>query len=259
MSSGRKSSQIHSGRGSVRARRHPDRGGYERGERTRRRILESAIELFGDHGLEGTSTRAISRRAGVSLPALQYYFGGKDGLHRACFEYITADLQARLSPALTRTESALRERRLADVALLELLRTLIEPLLEGMATDRPSSWLLFFTREQAHPSAAFELFFERVGTRLLGLCMAIIGRLARRPAHDPQIRIRALAIVSQVVAVRRMRPLLLRALGWPDFNGKRLTLLKRVLWQTIAAGLIEIRPARSRRAADRRRSPAASD
>src|SRR6185312_7717482 len=100
-------------RNSSRPRRHPPAGGYARGERTRRRIIETAIEMFGSLGYERTATRAIARRAEVSLPALQYYFGGKEGLHRACAEYIIADVHARLDPAAAHVTASLRERRLA--------------------------------------------------------------------------------------------------------------------------------------------------
>jgi len=63
---------------SVAARYRP--GTDPRGEDTRRRILETAIEVFAREGYEGTSTRELAAAAGVNLPAIQYYFGSKEGL-----------------------------------------------------------------------------------------------------------------------------------------------------------------------------------
>ena len=73
-------------------------GYYQRGEETRSRILEAALELFAASGFEGASTRTIAERAGVNLPAIQYYFGSKEGLYRAVVEQFSQEMQAGVSP-----------------------------------------------------------------------------------------------------------------------------------------------------------------
>ena len=222
---------------SPRRPRHREGSGYARGEHTRRRLLDAGIELFAELGYERASTRAIARRAGVSLPALQYYFGGKEGLHRACAEYITEDVRARLGPAAERVRLALGRRDLTRAALLELLRAVVEPFLEGLSTERPQSWALFFARAQGEQNAAFDSIFQQIGGRLLTLVAEIIGRILDRPAASPEVAIRAVFIVGQLTLVRRARPLILRALGWPDFDGERLQTLKEVIWHGIACSL----------------------
>jgi AcrR family transcriptional regulator len=224
-------------RGGASRRRRRAGGGYARGEHTRRRLLEAGIELFAELGYERASTRAIARRARVSLPALQYYFGGKEGLHLACAEYITEDVRARLSPAAERVRLALGRDDLTRAELLELLRAVVEPFLEGLATERPESWALFFARAQGEHGAAFDAIFQRIGGRLLTLVMDIIGRILGRPATGPEVAIRAVVVVGQLTLVRRARPIILRALGWPDFAGERLQTLKDVVWQGIASSL----------------------
>ncbi len=61
-------------------------------EATRRRILESAIGLFSDHGLGGASIREIARGAGVSLAMVHHYFGSKNDLYEAAINSMYADL-----------------------------------------------------------------------------------------------------------------------------------------------------------------------
>jgi AcrR family transcriptional regulator len=223
--------------GAARRRRHLAGGGYARGEHTRQRLLEAAIELFGELGYERASTRAIARRAGVSLPALQYYFGGKEGLHRACAEYITEDVVSRLGPAAERVRTALGRHDLTRAELLELLRAVVEPFLEGLATERPESWALFFARAQGEHSAAFDAIFQQIGGRLLAIVTEIVSRILGRPAASPEVAIRAVFVVGQLTLVRRARPVMLRALGWPDFAGERLQTLKEVVWQGIESSL----------------------
>jgi AcrR family transcriptional regulator len=223
--------------GAVPRRRHRSGGGYARGEQTRRRILETAIELFGQSGYERASTRAIARRARVSLPALQYYFGGKEGLYRACAQYVTEDVRARLMPAAAHARHALADGKRTRAELLELLRALIEPFLEGLATDRPESWAIFFTRAQGEQAGAFEAVFEPIRITLTTLVTDLISRLLGLPLRSPEVTLRAVSIIGQAALLRRARPIILKALGWPDFDGERLAILKEVLWKSFEASL----------------------
>ena len=50
---------------------------------TKDRVLDAAQKLFGEHGLEGTSLRAITNAAGANLAAVNYHFGSKEELFRA--------------------------------------------------------------------------------------------------------------------------------------------------------------------------------
>ena len=54
---------------------------------TQRRLIEAGMLLFGLHGLEATSTRALAMEAGVNLAAIPYHFGGKKGLYLAVLEH----------------------------------------------------------------------------------------------------------------------------------------------------------------------------
>src|SRR5271170_5120414 len=63
-------------------------GGYQKGEETRQRILDVALKAFGEAPFQAATTRQIAEAASGSLPTLQYYFGSKEGLYRACAETI---------------------------------------------------------------------------------------------------------------------------------------------------------------------------
>ncbi|HUA24007.1 MAG TPA: CerR family C-terminal domain-containing protein [Steroidobacteraceae bacterium] len=221
----------------ARRRRHLAGSGYARGEHTRRRLLEAGVELFAELGYERASTRTIARRAGVSLPALQYYFGGKEGLHVACAQFLTEDVRARLVPASERVRLALGRQDLTRTELLELLRAVVEPFLEAVAAERPESWALFFARAEEGHTPAFEALFQQIASPLLTLVRELVGRILGKPAASPEVTLRAVFTIAQLSLVRRARPNLLRVLGWPDFQGARLQTLKEVLWQGIASSL----------------------
>lgn len=51
-----------------------------RGDVRRKRILSTAVDVFGEQGYRGTSVREIARRVGISDAGLLHHFGTKTGL-----------------------------------------------------------------------------------------------------------------------------------------------------------------------------------
>jgi TetR/AcrR family transcriptional regulator len=52
----------------------------------RDRLIDAAVTLFATRGYAATSTREIVEAAGVTKPALYYYFDSKEGIFRAILE-----------------------------------------------------------------------------------------------------------------------------------------------------------------------------
>jgi AcrR family transcriptional regulator len=61
-------------------------------ERTREQSLEAALDLFRRNGLDGTTTKQISRRAGIAEGTLFNYFKTKEDLALYFFQKETDDL-----------------------------------------------------------------------------------------------------------------------------------------------------------------------
>lgn len=68
-----------------------------KGERTRRRILELAVERFGSRGFRGTSVSEIARSAGLTQAAAYAYFENKEALFRAAVDTDAAGLVDEVS------------------------------------------------------------------------------------------------------------------------------------------------------------------
>lgn len=62
-------------------------------EVTRARILDAALRLVADRGIEGTSIRGVASGAQVSLATVLHYYGSKEGLYEACIEAMYAELE----------------------------------------------------------------------------------------------------------------------------------------------------------------------
>jgi len=68
-----------------------------KGERTRRRILEIAIERFGRRGFRATSVSEIARSAGLTQAAAYAYFENKEALFQAAVDADAAGLVDEVS------------------------------------------------------------------------------------------------------------------------------------------------------------------
>lgn len=51
-------------------------------------LLKEATRQFAERGYDGVTVRDIAGAAGVNLALIGYYYGGKEGLYRACLENV---------------------------------------------------------------------------------------------------------------------------------------------------------------------------
>ena len=73
---------------------------------TKVRILDTAEELFMEHGFEATTLRQITAAAGVNLAAVHYHFGGKEELFEAVLTRRLDPMNQERVALLTRFEHA---------------------------------------------------------------------------------------------------------------------------------------------------------
>ncbi|MBN2056964.1 CerR family C-terminal domain-containing protein [bacterium] len=65
------------------------------GEATRHRILEAASEIFSRKGYRDATHAEICRLAGTNTAAINYHFGSKEGLYRATWTHVAAQVEER--------------------------------------------------------------------------------------------------------------------------------------------------------------------
>ncbi len=141
---------------------------------TRARILDVALELFSEHGFEGTTLQQIADRLGFTKAALYYHFRSKDDLLQALIAPAVGEMDALLvahenepdTPACRRRfiveylDCLLRQRRLiaymaSDIAIVA------HPLIAAGARERQRRVLARLVgndldfREQVRVIAAF--------------------------------------------------------------------------------------------------------
>jgi TetR/AcrR family transcriptional regulator len=80
-------------------------------EATRAAILNSALQVFSEHGYEGSSTRDIAAHAGVHHALIKYYFENKDSLWRAAVNFLFERQVAEMNFAPPKGRARTREGR----------------------------------------------------------------------------------------------------------------------------------------------------
>jgi len=83
-------------------------------EKSRRAILNAAVDEFAEHGIAGARIDAIAKAAQVNKALLYYYFNDKDALYEAVLDHVFSGLQARIMPVF-QSELPPREKLLEYV------------------------------------------------------------------------------------------------------------------------------------------------
>lgn len=210
-------------------RRRPDAGGYARGEETRARIIAAALKVFGDQGYARASTRQIAAEAGVNPPALQYYFDSKEGLHRACGQFIIDRVNQALAPTLEAAEAAVATKtpERALEALTDLLDALVD--LALTSTDTQGRWRFMAHGQTDGAGPAFALFRDDLLRPVHAAVCRLVGVVIGRAPADEETRLRTTTVLSQLKAFQINYENTLVVMAWSDYGGGRIAAIKSVL------------------------------
>lgn len=140
------------------------------------RIRDSAIEQWGRHGF-GTSIRAIAESAGVSAALVIHHFGSKDGLRKACDDYVLELIRATKSESLQSPDPVAWFNQIATMdEYAPVMAYLVRSMQSGGALAK-TLWLRMIDNAEQYLEDAV-----RVGTV--------------KPSRDPHARARFLAMVG---------------------------------------------------------------
>lgn len=209
----------------------------ERSEETRRRLLEAAIDVFGDQGPEA-STRRLATVAQVNLAAIPYHFGSKQGLYLAAAEHIAAEMRRRLGPALAaarETMSSCKDGSPDQAQARSMLEGILEALARVMVDDVSAGFARFVIREQMAPTEAFERLYEGFIGPTFDMLVLLVAAIRNGDPEDPAIRMQAPRLIGQVLMLRAARAAVLRGLRWDDVGPREFALIRSAIRENVRA------------------------
>lgn len=132
------------------------------------RIVDAAIDLFGERGFQGVSIKAVAELAEVSPSLVMHHFGSKAGLKSAC------DLEAGAEFKKMKTE-AVEAGALPLTLMFDLAR-------------RSDHIVLYFFRSFVEGGDAADALFDQLVEDALDYTAAGEKRGLVYPATDPRAR-----------------------------------------------------------------------
>ncbi|MPZ86354.1 MAG: TetR family transcriptional regulator [Actinophytocola sp.] len=94
-------------------------------ESTRQALVDSALDLFTEHGYAGTSLDAIVKRARVTKGALYHHFSGKQALFEAAFDLVETAALDRLTAVAVDGDGTAWDRAMEGIQAY--VRVCLEP------------------------------------------------------------------------------------------------------------------------------------
>jgi len=136
------------------------------GEERREAIIQTAIELFSEHGFRGTTTRELAAACGVSEPTIYQHFATKRDLYTAIIDAVSLRQADTLGQELA---------ELSDAGDDGAYFTRVGEVLINFYEQNPAFMrLLFFSALEKHELA--ELFFTRLSCKFLEMIAGYIQR-----------------------------------------------------------------------------------
>ncbi|GAA1444680.1 transcriptional regulator RaaS [Mycobacterium cookii] len=140
------------------------------------RIRDAAIKCFGEQGFN-VGLRSIAESAGVSAALVIHHFGSKDGLRKACDDYVAEEIRSVKSEAMNSSDPA---TWFAAMAEIEEYAPLMAYLVRSMQTGGELAKMLW--RTMIDNAASY--LDEGVRSGIL------------KPSRDPAARAKYLAITG---------------------------------------------------------------
>jgi TetR/AcrR family transcriptional regulator, regulator of cefoperazone and chloramphenicol sensitivity len=220
--------------------RPPVRRRGEDRQLTRTELLEAAGQVFAEKGFYRATGKEICERAGTNAAAVNYYFGGMEGLYAAVIE----EAHSRLI-TLDRLSSLIAGKTDPRAKLQAIIERAVE-LLTGPVS---SSWLLrVLGHEFVAPSSAVDRLIEREGVPKARILRSIVAEIMELPEDHPAVGRGCLNLLAPcAMLLIADRKTLRRALPALDLSREGAPALARHLLDYALAGLAAVaRAARAR-------------
>ncbi len=205
-----------------------------RGDETRNLLLDTGLRLFAIHGFESVSTRQLTTESGTNIAAINYHFGGKEGLYRAVLEQLVVDTEGYFGPGMAKIQESILAAADDRQKLVNAITGLIANLFNIFLENEFMRWRMpLVMREYANPSENFEILYKGRIEPLHKTITIIAATVLKKPIDDPECAIRAHAILGQIVVFGIARIVLWKRLDWEGYTAERISMIAKIATQSV--------------------------
>lgn len=215
-----------------------------RGDATREALIRAAVDIFGRDGFNATGTRAVAEAAGVNQALIAYHFGSKAGLYLAAIGHIVERVRQRIDPLLAAIDAELGDAGSAAAAdrCLALLLQLLDAFVVVLTSEESGAWARLILKEQQDPSDGFDLLYEGIMSRVLGISTRLIGRIRDIDPDSEDANLLGITLFGQVLIFRTGRAAVARRTGWQQFTKREVAAVQALIRRNVTAILLQEKP-----------------
>jgi AcrR family transcriptional regulator len=181
------------------------------------RLLDTAEELFCEHGFNGTSIRDIAANAGCNIASVNYYFGGKNNLY---IEVWRRHLIPMRDARIASIEKVMSQNQ-GRIELENLLKSFADTFVGSMIDpDKSSRLSCLMAREYIDRHLPPKIFTNEVMTPTINAMQAALMKTCPG-LNDSKALMVIFSLVGQLVHLVHVRAMIERSgddLGLPDLD-----------------------------------------
>lgn len=206
---------------------------------TREQLLDTAAEVFAEHGFRNATVREICQRAGANIAAINYHFGDKEALYTEVVRRCMRTARDKYPPTIGLSKRPTPGQKLRAFVYSFLLR-IFDAGPNGMRGR-------LILREMVDPTDALDVAVAEEVRPMAGYLMEIIREFLGPRADEDQVRLCGMSVVSQVLFYNHCRPMVVRLFPEMKFDAKAIEELADHITAFSVAGLKQASAAASRR------------
>jgi AcrR family transcriptional regulator len=199
---------------------------------TRERIIEAAGEVFAESGYRHTTIRAICKRAGANVAAVNYYFGDKSALYLAVLKYWREKAFEEYPLDLDNEAGRSPEELLAAFVGTFIFRVLDK--------GRGSRFARLLAQELMQPTAALDVIIEETIRPHFAFLSDIVRRLLGEGHTEFTIQLCCVSVVGQIFYFYMSRPVVQRLLNREGFEEKEMLAIAAHITRFSLSGIQQI-------------------
>ncbi len=204
---------------------------------TKQKIIDSALTLYAQKGIDGVPVRELTAHAGVNIAAIHYHFGGTAALAEEVFSELAAQVNRRRTLALADIIEAARQKgRRAEVA--DIVAAFVEPYVGPQSATEGQLLAQLILKHRLSPSEMTERVIKKHFDPMAKAFVAALHASVPEVSLDLMYR-RYMLMVSTVVlstSDRGSTSRLQRLLG-KKASASEGDVLKSTLVEFIVAGM----------------------
>jgi AcrR family transcriptional regulator len=159
---------------------------------TRERLIDVSARLFAERGFSKVTVREICQRAHANVAAVNYHFGGKDGLYQ---EIVSSAIRT-----MQKTTDEIREagaRRPPEEQLEIFVRIFLSRVMQ-----HKDGWIhQLMMQEIRDPTPALDRVVKSVVRPRLEYLGSVIARILHCPADDERVQYGVMSVQVQCLAM----------------------------------------------------------